>query len=732
MNRFTDIRRYLALGFLALAFSTEGRACGSEISDHNYYMFSVFNRHQTAPSYLNDISAYWRAYTGTKDDDELDYYKYNKEDVMKTAKGKKDTEMQLYLRRLNAYIAACEKLSPNAWEYPTKQEKLNAQRMLTTLANATALYKGSKLKNQYALLQMRLNMMRGLHEQNVNYWNNTASKLPQTMWREAMKNIYARALWKTGKHQQGLDIYAEQGDMESIKALARNYRNLAGIQSIYLKNPNSQMLTYLVQDFVNNSQQTKDWQEKDELDKDEMQRIGAKVIYKKEALDFITFADKVIAEGKTPTPCLWRSATAMLHYLYGNHQKALKDSKEACTLDGTGRMKDNARAIRLLALAKTYQGKDKESAQLVEEFKWLYGKVKEDSNGEDLYDNHYVEVQERIIYRALHDTFLRLSKESKGKKSQEYQNMTNALHGMMDGYERDFSKGKTQEKYIDKYIYSSEYFVHLDSLSAQQLASYFEFLTSQHYDAFEQYVCQMLYRNADFFKDLIGTKYLAEGNFGEAANWLKDVPMSFINNQAISFYAGKRNYSQPFWFHRQKVNDEDVWSLENNYAQMKENPKLKFCQEMAQLIGQHNVSREGEAKEKLAYELAVRYYQASCYGDCWYLAHYGKSVDDSARVGEADFANIAIGYLKESKQSKDLKLRYHSLYALASIGIEPWYTTAYDENYNEKTLVQHQSAQYQAMQEWSRFRHEHPEAVDTYTTRCDILKQFEKTTRLSN
>ncbi len=732
MNRFTAIRRYLALGLLAVAFSTEGRACGSEISDHNYYMFSAFNRHKTAPSYLYDISAYWRAYTGTKEDNELDYYKYCKDDVMKTAQAKKDTEMQLYLRRLNAYIAACEKLNPDGWEYPTKQEKLNAQRMLTTLANATALYKGSKLKNQYALLQMRLNMMRGLHEQNINYWNNTASKLPQTMWREAMQNIYARALWKTGKHQQGLDIYAEQGDMESIKALARNYRNLAGIQSIYLKNPNSQMLTYLVQDFVNNSQQTKDWQEKDELDKDEMQRIGAKVIYKKEALDFITFADKVIAEGKTHTPCLWRSATAMLHYLYGNHQEALKDSKEACTLDGTERMKDNARAIRLLALAKTYQGKDKESAQLVEEFKWLYGKVKEESNGEDLYGNHYVEVQERIIYRALHDTFLRLSKESKGKKSQEYKNMTNALHGMMDGYERDFSKGKSQEKYIDKYIYSSEYFVHLDSLSAQQLASYYAFLTSQHYDAFEQYVCETLYRNADFFKDLIGTKYLAEGNFGEAVKWLKDVPMKFINNQAISFYAGKRSYGKPFWFQRQKVNDEDVWSLENNYAQMKENPKLNFCQEMAQLIGQHNVSRKGEAKEKLAYELAVRYYQASCYGDCWYLAHYGKSVADSARVGEADFANIAIGYLKESKQSKDLKLRYHSLYALASIGIEPWYTTAYDENYNEKTLVQHQSAQYQAMLEWSQFRHEHPEAVDTYTTRCDILKQFEKTTRLSN
>ena len=727
MKRFISIKRNIAIGLASLACCTEAMACGSEISDHNYYMFSVFNRNKTAPTYLYSINDYWKSYTGSQEDDDdgLNFYKYSQDDVLKVAVQKKDAEMQTYLKRLNTYIAVCDKLNPDAWEYPTKQEKLAAQQKLATLAQAVALYKGSKLKNQYALLRMRINMMRGLHQQNIAYWNTTASKLSQTMWREAMRNIYARALWKTGKHQQGLDIYAEQGDMSSIRVLARNYRNLAGIESTYLKNPNSQMLTYLVQDFVNNSQQTKDSQEKDELDKEEIERIGAKIIYKKEALDFITFADKVIAEGKTHTPCLWRSATAMLHYLYGNPKKALEESREACQLDGTERMKDNARAIRLLALAKNYQGRADESKQLVEEFKWLYNKVKEENNG-DIYGNHYAEAQERIIYLALHDAFLSLSKGSSGKKSQEYKNMTTAMHGLMDGYNRDFAKGKDNEKYIDKYIYSSEYFVCLDSLPAQQLASYYAFITSQHTDAFEQYVCQMLYRNADFFKDLIGTKYLAEGNFGEAAKWLKDVSLKFINNQAISFYAEKRSYALPYWFNPQKVNDDDMWSHENGYAQMKENPKLEFCREMNQLISQHNVSHEGEAKEKLAYELAVRYYQASCYGDCWYLSHYGKSVNDSARVGEADFANITIGYLKESKQSTDLQLRYHSIYALASISIDPWQKTVYDENWDEKTIVLKQSAQYQAMTEWSQFRHEHPEAVDAFTTKCDVLKTFEK------
>ena len=35
---------------------------------------------------------------------------------------------------------------------------------------------------------------------------------------------------------------------------------------------------------------------------------------------------------------------------------------------------------------------------------------------------------------------------------------------------------------------------------------------------------------------------------------------------------------------------------------------------------------EGDDKQGLAYQLAVRYYQASCYGDCWFLTHYAKSV----------------------------------------------------------------------------------------------------------
>ena len=735
VKRFTEHnKRSLALLMVSVCFGIHAQACVDERPDHNYYMFSVFNRDETSPAYLANIAEYWKKYVGDHSED-IYYYSYiwNKESILKAAQRKKDMEMQTYLKRLNAYLDACDKLNTNSWDYASKQERQKALLSLNQLANAAKLYKGSRLKSQYALLRMRINMLRNLNQQNISYWNTIASKLPQSMWREAMYNIYARALWKTGKRQQALDIYAEQGDIESIKFIASNYRNLAGIQSIYLKNPNSQMLAYLVQDFVNNNQQTIDCQAKGKLDKDWIAEIGAKVIYQKEAMNFITFANKVIAEGKTQSPCLWRSATAMLHYLYREPRVAWKEINEAMTLDGTPRMKDNARAIRLLVSTQNTQVKQAisdYSTYLVSEFKWLDEKAKEEAHG-DYYGNHYTEVLERVAYRGLYRHFRNLAMiMGHTEKIKEYESMATAMYGMMDAYERTFCQDEQDEQYISKYLYSSEYAEQLDSLTAQQLADYYSFIISQHEDTFEQYVCQSLYRNADFFHDMIGTKYLAEGNFGEAARWLKDVSLPFINQQAISYYAAKRSYDVPLWFNHQKIDDENIWCIEGDYANMKENPKLKFCQEMNQLIGEYNVSQEGEAKDELAYQLAVRYYQASCYGDCWYLTHYGKSINDSARSREADFAAIAQKYLKVSKQSSNLQLRYHSLIALASIDIDPWRKEVYDENWNLKTQYRPSSAQYQAMEEWNKFSKEYPQVVDNYTTHCDVLKLFEKKTQL--
>ena len=113
---------------MAAAFSTHSNACVSEYSDHNYYMFSVFNRDQTSPAYLYDIASYWQKYAGNTSSVNLSFYRWNKEDIKKVAQSKKDAGMLSYLKNLNAYLDACEKLNPNAWNYASKQERLQIDR----------------------------------------------------------------------------------------------------------------------------------------------------------------------------------------------------------------------------------------------------------------------------------------------------------------------------------------------------------------------------------------------------------------------------------------------------------------------------------------------------------------------------------------------------------------------------------------------------------------------------
>ena len=611
---------------------------------------------------------------------------------MAVAKKKGDQQTIAYLRQLNRYLKVCESVAQDAWEYPSKQALAQRRQILTSVLNAAKAYKGTQMKSKYALLRMRASMMLGYDNANASYWTSTASKLIESPWKEAMRNIYARSLLKAGQRMKACDIYAS--------------------------NPNAPTLTYLVQDFVNNVQETIDLKPKTKDEQEWLKQIGAQSIYQDEAKKFTTFANQVIAEGKTSSPCLWRSATAMLYYLMGDYTQATTNIEQAISLQGTQRMKDNARAIRLLALSADHPLTPSFSNYLVKEMEWIDDKILEDRATSPVYDNHYTNVKERIVFRNLVPLYF-----SHGKPE-----MATALMGMMRKYENEFTPDAA--KYIDKgYSLYSDYNCRLDTMNAASTLAYYQFLTSKTDDTFEQYVKSKVYADCDFFHEMIGTKYLREGAFDEAAKYLQNVSQQFIDGQRISFYMAQRSYAIPRWFQRQKAKNEEGFlytDYSDVYGHVNGNVKLQYCREMSQLLQKYNLSREGTEKEQLAYDLAVRYYQASCYGDCWYLTHYGQSVADSARTGEFDFAAQAMKYLKESAKSTHLDLRYKSTYALAFIPIEPWYDIDYDANYNAIIRPLPSSAQYQALTALDRFAQEHPQAIDHYTSKCDVLEKFRK------
>ena len=704
----------------ALALSNNAQGCAIERSDHNYFMFSVFQRECMDPAYLEDINQYWKDYNSDSENHMDEYFIWSMEDIKTKAKRKGDTQMLTYIKWLNLYISSCG--NNDAWDYPSKQELALRKQNLAKVLKASKIYKGTRLKSQYALLRMRANMVLGYDKSNIAYWTATASHLPQSCWKEAMKNIYARALLKGGNRMNACEIYASQGDMTSIKWAARNYRNLAGIKYMYEKDANSPTLTYLVQDFVNNVQQTIDSDPKSDDDKEYIKLIGAKTIYKDEAAKFIEFANSVTKEGKTKAPCLWKSAVASLEYLFGNYKDAVKDINEALSLEGTARMKDNARVIRLLTLSADSPLDEEFSNYLTGEMQWIDKKITEERGNRLDYDNHYTNIKERVVFRNLSPLYIKNGKPE----------MATALYGMMQKYSNDYQDGAT--KYLDRaYGNYSDYTCRLDSMTADETAKYYSFITTTHNDTFEKYVCVKVYKSADFFNEMIGTKLIAEGNFSDAEKYLAKIPQKFIDGERINFYMSQRSYSVERWFHRQKAKDEEGFLLTDFadvYGKSNGNQKLQYCKDMLGLLRKYNITKPGVQRDELAYSLAVRYYQASCYGDCWYLTHYGKSVTDSARVNEKDFAAEAIKYLNECKLSENMSLRYKALYALAFIPVDSWYAVEYDSNYNEIHRPRMNSRQYNGLNALHRFSKEHPEAIDNYTTKCDVLKEFESISKL--
>ena len=295
-----------------LLAATTAHACVSEAPRHNSYLFSVFNRSLMGDRFTDATEKFWQRYVGNAD---MPSYRWGgREEVMNKAKKQKDVEMQTYCRRLNSYLDNC--VNFNAWDYPTKQQLANRAATLNNLLQASKAYQGKRLRAQYDLMRMRALLGLKRYQEGVNFWNATGKRMQPSVYRDMARNIYAGCLWRTGKKSQAIEVYAEQEDYQSLKYCVRGYRNLAGIQKVYAANPNSATLAYLVQDFVNNVQETMDVYgarhmpfatgNETKADLDEwMKEIDAKNITTAEANRFISFAKGVVAEGKTGVPCLW-------------------------------------------------------------------------------------------------------------------------------------------------------------------------------------------------------------------------------------------------------------------------------------------------------------------------------------------------------------------------------------------------------------------------------------------
>ena len=641
----------------------------------NYYLFRIYDSQEFSERVQTTCTDNWKAYLGKSPDD---WYWFKADEVIKFAQDKGDALMVSYVQNLEKYLQCARSVSDERWEYPTKEELAARSQSLQNVRTYALNKTKSRLRSQHALLYMRCNMLLGKHQENVTFWENTANQYIETVYKDMMMNIYAGALYKTGRGAEAGELFAEMGDYNSLMTQYYKKRSFAAIHQEYLNNPNAKVLPFLLQDFVNNAQEADDATNPN-AEGSGNGKLFIRDITKAEALQMRDFCEQVVKEGKTTTPIMWKTAKAWLEFMFADKRQAAKDILAAASLNGTERMKNCTRSLILYITAD--QAKDSEAFDnyLTDELKWL----------DDNPDYNYV--RDRVLYQTL---------------KKHYASQTSrllALYKACGSYEHDAYSDTMQIEPLQKYLY------YINTPAKNNLDRYLKARVK--YEPYE-------------LEDLIATKYMRICQWEKAITWLKDIPKSFYENRGYTVYAANRSWQVEPWIQRQYLKQSVEYG--DTKWQLKNNPKLTFAQEMQKMEGELNVLSSQAASQRY-YDLAIRYAQAHFRGDCWWLMRNGKSVDDAQREGESDLAQIAVNLLQKASLSQDPALKERTIFALCygNLYNTYWYRSVWNsETYKYDIKPDTKALQYAALNRLVDY--EAGRTPASYVSRCDEFNTFKK------
>lgn len=618
-------------------FSIKGTACSNvECPPSEYLMFRVFD-----PASVTSIDS------GIAQLPESD-----------------DPEVRRYL----LVARSCEKLRKmrdSKWYYPTKKEDAVLSSLEDVLEEALA-YKGTKLKDRYALQAARAMFSLQRYREMTEWWSRIQKDIKDESIRRSIQGYVAGAMFRTGNEDKALEYYTAIGDLSSIIFCLKQQEGYAGDRTLLeyftLHCPDDPYVLSILQDYVTRLEAYGDFHEK-------------------KGTTAACYQMCISASQHSSNPAPWLYTAAFLKNQMGQPYVASNILTRAEQYTASTFLKESMRVLRILIDAQISTYNHAYERQLLSDLAWLDEKICSNITDEVIkttadmtelkfgYSYYYWnDMMRKIVLGTVVPRMSEASKTALGLLLANYAD--NRLIMLVDKvaiqprWDEPVKyialKEYRKSKYANYYDFSNHYFRILDNAPISSLTAY-ESLLKNGSDPLEKFLCQRAYRNDDYLNDLIGTRYLREMKYDEALTYLERISSQYqacLNTSSYMdldpFSCTAANYSSTSYkldFARKMVDYQTL---------------IKICRD-PDIVGEALIMKG----------LGIR----SSFTTCWALTHYSKSeynpwYEDKYTVEKLKKADAIIDQGLETIKNIETAARYYRDFHRWKTAVEKYPETA--------------------------------------------------------
>lgn len=625
---------FLLISVLLFVNSAQAYACGPyEYYPYRYKMYRVFDKNSVIKTdERKENCILWQKLTSAEiplEDIEMVVYKYTLTQMRELMtvhdpnafatwiRTNEDEEIYDFLM----LAKICENtrgLMNDPWYYPSKDD--GTYMSLIEIEEKAKAYKGTRLKDRYALQAVRAMFSAQRYQECVDYWNDVEEDLPDGLIKEMSRSYLVGAYSRIGQIDVALEYFTYVEDLNSIIFCLRRQGKIKDVadelECMAKYAPDSYQIPEILQWVVTGFEPwgSADYTYQERMDTTMVNSIDRELFDKLYQLSV-----KMTRQPMSKNKAIWCYTAAFLADLEAQPHEAWKYIQMATKCSASEFMKESIRVLKIYLDAKVSVYDSAYESRLFNDLKWLDAKIKGELT-EDLRSNiteyYFYYLRSNISFYYWNDMLRRILLAEvcprmldRGMQVRALQ-LANLADNMLLNLNNNI-EGKTLKEYrsSDNYNsidYCSEFFMMMkDCVTIGDLTAYVNNTQLAQSSAFDNYLNERGFIDKDYFYDLIGTRYLSELNYDKAVRYLSNVSSSYQPRLNTSAYM----YRDPF-------------SIAASSLREHKNYKLTFAKEMLRL--EKSIASATDQNKK-AFDL-IRYGTGlrNSFTYCWILTEYRK------------------------------------------------------------------------------------------------------------